>query len=157
MDRTTNIRIEINPDLPEDELVIQCRQMTDAAAQLERAVAVALSAPPSPVFFKNDTEYFFPLTDVLFFENEDDKVYAHTANDVFSTRLRLYEWEQLLPFAFIRASKSAIVNLTQIHSISRNLSAASLAEFRGSHKSVYISRFYYKALRARLDAVRSQS
>ncbi len=75
---------------------------------------------------------------------------AHTADRIFVCPYKLYELEDLLPGGFMRISKSSIVNLDYIYSITRNLSASSIVEFSGSNKRALVSRAYYKALVERL-------
>jgi len=87
----------------------------------------------------------------LFFETGHDGVYAHTAADAFKTEFKLYELQEMLPEKFVRVSKSAIVNIVHILSISRNLASSSLIRFQRSHKQIYVSRFYYKDLKHKLN------
>ena len=75
---------------------------------------------------------------------------------MLETGYKLYQLEELLPNAFLRISKSAIVNLNQVYSITRNLTASSLVEFMHSHKRVYVSRNYYKMLVERLAEKRKK-
>ena len=59
----------------------------------------------------------------------------------------------MLPLNFVRAAKSAIVNVRKIYSVTRNLAASRLIQFTGSHnshKQIYVSRYYYKEFRQRL-------
>ena len=73
---------------------------------------------------------------------------------MYETQYRLYELEEILPRYFMRVSKSTIVNLNQIYSITRNITASSLVEFYGTIKKVYVSRNYYKALIDRMGEKR---
>jgi DNA-binding LytR/AlgR family response regulator len=91
------------------------------------------------------------VEDVLFFETEGERIYAHTTNDSYIVKYRLYELENILHRHFVRVAKSAIVNIRQIYSINRNLTTSSLISFFDSHKSIYVSRSYYLQLRKRLD------
>lgn len=143
------IRIEVLDGLEEDEVVIRCAQMDETIQRIHRFIADQETAPM--VFYKDSTEFYFPLGDVLFFETEGESVYAHTAGDSFRVTHRLYELEQLLPGQFVRISKSTIVNARQVHAITRNLAAASLVELRGTHKHVYVSRRYFAALKEKLQ------
>jgi len=143
--------IEIVESLAEDEVVIRCRAVNDAVRNIQQTLS-HLSAPaPDITFFKEDREFYFPLDEVLFFETEGEHIYAHTASDAFLVKYRLYELEELLPRAFVRAAKSAIINTAKVYSVTRNLTAANLVNFRGSHKHVYVSRGYYGLLRQRLS------
>ena len=82
-------------------------------------------------------------------------VKAHTRNDIFTTKRRLYELEQILPHYFCRISKSAIVNVKEIYSITKNITASSKIEFRDTHKHIFVSRGYFKPLKSKIDEIRS--
>ena len=43
-------------------------------------------------------------------------------------------------------AKSAILNTRKVYSIHKNIAASSVVEFVDSHKQVFVSRNYYKAL-----------
>lgn len=145
------VRIELTQNPEEEEVVIRCGRV-DATVEKIRQYVLQQTREDSPVtFFKDDREYYFPLDRVLFFETDGERIYAHTADDAYRIKYRLYELEELLPDYFVRAAKSAIVNVLQIYSVQRNLSASSLVSFKGSHKQLYVSRFYFKELRRRLD------
>lgn len=147
------IRIETDADI-EEEIVIKCRQLTPEIIGLQRALSEAVSCSRQLALFRGDTEYYIETKDILFFETEGTAVMAHTAADIYETRLRLYELEELLPASFMRISKSSIVNTDRIYSINRNLTASSAVEFQGTHKQVYVSRGYYKALKEKLEEKR---
>ena len=79
---------------------------------------------------------------------------AHTRDDVYETRRKLYELEELLGGRFQRISKSAIVNVDKVYSIKRNVTSSSAIEFQRTHKQIYVSRAYYKVLREKLEEKR---
>ena len=145
------VRIEIVKNLPEDEVIIRCGRVDEKVRRLNNLIADELSSGQPITFYKDNQEFFFPLDNVLFFETEGEHIYAHTSADAYRIKFRLYELETLLPRTFTRAAKGAIVNISQVHSITRNLTASSLIKFQNSHKQVYVSRHYYGALRLRLN------
>ena len=145
------IRIEIADSIEEDEVVIRCRELNCEINEIQKAIAEKTSKLPKMAFYKDKNEYYFPLTDILFFETDNDTVYAHTAADIFKTDFKLYELQKLLPNKFVRISKSAIVNTVHILSISKNITSSSLIRFHKSHKQIYVSRLYYKDLKQRLN------
>jgi DNA-binding LytR/AlgR family response regulator len=144
------IRIEVVGGLDEDELIIRCGRADDTIRRIHQFALEETQRSEKITFFKDNQEFYFPLEQVLFFETSGEHVYAHTAADAYRIKYRLYELEELLPKEFVRASKSAIVNVRQIYSIARNLTASSLVKFVGSHKQLYVSRYYYAELRRRL-------
>lgn len=140
------ISIDIQKELTEPEITIKCAQINN---QVDMLVKLLSEQQPIP-FSKGNTDYFFEVSEVLFFETDGNKIYAHTVNDSYVVKEKLYELEQKLPLFFLRVSKSAILNTRKIHSITRNITAASLVEFVGTHKRVYVSRKYYALLRQKL-------
>ncbi len=57
-------------------------------------------------FYKESSEYFLDLADILFFET-DSKDFAHARNEAYEVKLKLYELEEILPI-FLWISKSTI-------------------------------------------------
>lgn len=145
------VRIEVADDLSEDEVLIRCGQVDESIRKLYRLLLEQTKGNPQITFYKQNQEFYFPLDDVLFFETSGEHVYAHTADDAFLIRNRLYELEQLLPITFVRAAKSTIVNVRRIYSVTKNLTSSSRIQFVGSLKEVYASRYYYRELQRRLQ------
>ena len=145
------VHIELVNDLPEDEVLIRCGRVDETIQRIEQFIREQSTACAKITFYKDNEEFYFPLDTVLFFETEGDDIYAHMVNDAYRIKYRLYELEALLPRCFIRASKSAILNIRQIYSITINITASSLVKFKNSHKQLYVSRRYYTALRQRLN------
>lgn len=145
------VRVELTDGAEEDEIVIRCGSVDDNVREICRYLAGKSGRESGVVFFKENREYYFPLGDVLFFETEGECVYAHTADDAYLVKRRLYELEQALPRYFVRVSKSAIANTRQIFSVTRDLTSVSLVRFAGSHKQIYASRHYYQGLRQQLQ------
>ena len=54
----------------------------------------------------------------------------------------------------MRVSKSTILNINHIYSISKNLASSSEIQFLNTHKQVFVSRHYYKSLILRLEEKR---
>lgn len=144
------IKIEFDEQLNEDEITIRCRELNDQIEQLQKAVREISASSGRYVFQKGETQYYLSLEEILFFEADDHRVYAHTKSEVYETKYKLYELEKILPSYFLRVSKSTILNLREVLSIRKNLTSASLVEFRNSNKKTYVSRSYYRLLETRL-------
>lgn len=148
------VKIEIETGLAETEVVIRCSQLDDSVVNLQNYIAQQSGGALLLSLYRGDTEYYVPVKDIYFFETEGKVIHAHTADQIFETPYKLYELEEQLPGGFMRISKSTIVNLDYIYSITRNLTASSAVEFTGSNKKALVSRSYYKALIERLQARR---
>lgn len=144
------IKIEVDECNPNNEIVIRCNEMTDEVKAIQTALEDLLSQHTQLAFYKDKTAYYFPVNQVLFFETEDHTICAHTATDVYVVKYKLYELESLLPSHFTRVSKSTILNINSIQSVTRHLTSSSLIEFQKTHKKVYVSRHYYKLLQTKL-------
>ena len=148
------IKIEIDESLSEDEVLIRCRGLTEQVTEIQKAVSEVVNTSQKFVFYRGNTEYYLALDEILFFETDGDGINAHTRVNIYQTKYKLYELEDLLPGCFMRISKSSIVNTNHIYSISRNLTASSVVAFAGTHKQVYVSRYYYKPLVNKLEEKR---
>lgn len=148
------IKIEIDESLSEDEVLIRCRGLTEQVTEIQKAVSEVVNTSQRFVFYRGNTEYYLALDEILFFETDGDGINAHTRDNIYQTKYKLYELEDLLPGCFMRISKSSIVNTNHIYSISRNLTASSVVAFAGTHKQVYVSRYYYKPLVNKLEEKR---
>lgn len=144
------VRIEIQSDLQEDEVIIRCAAINEKILSIQNAVSSIEQDTRSIVLYRGETEYFVPLEQLLFFETDGKNVTAHTADKMYETPYRLYELTEMLPGSFMRIAKSTIANINQIYSVARNLTASSQVEFYGSIKKVYVSRRYYKELIERM-------
>lgn len=120
------IKIEIDESAAEDEVIIRCRGLTKQVAAVQRAVRDVTNASEKILLYKGNTEYYVTLSKILFFETDENGISAHTRDEVYQTRYKLYELEDMLPGVFMRVSKSTILNTDQIYSIDRNLTASSV-------------------------------
>ncbi len=141
------IRIEIDENLTEQEVIIRAPAWNEEIHTLKERISGECIIPSMLSVRQKEREFFIPLLDILFFETENKVIFAHTCDKMLKTDYKLYELEEMLPGYFMRISKSTIVNCNHIFSITRNLTASSVVEFRDSHKQVYVSRQYYKMLR----------
>lgn len=145
------IRIELEPELSEDEVIIRASSITPEITRLENLIGESVRGNQAVEFYKGDSRVYINLEEILFFETTDDGISAHSADDCFEVKYKLYELENMLPMSFMRVSKSTIINTREIFSIERNLYASSEVSFRNTFKKVFVSRHYYKALVTKLN------
>lgn len=126
------------------QVIIKCRQIDEEILRLKSHIELfdrKLSAK------KENELYFINLSDVLYFESVDNRIYLYTEKDVLEIKQRLYELEYLLSDKdFIRISKSQIVNIQKIASLKPELNRTILATMCNGEK-LSISRKYVKPLR----------
>lgn len=144
------IRIEVDNRIEENEVIVRCNELNDEIKNIQNILTEILSKSKQIIFYKGSTEYYISLDSILFFETEDSGISAHTINNVYLVKYKLYELEDILPSNFLRVSKSTILNINHIYSITRNITSASVVEFKNTHKKVFVSRHYYKVLQFKL-------
>ncbi len=147
------IRIEmVEPG--EEEIILRVSELNETVGRIQKSVSEITSGKSALTLYKNDTQYYIELNQILFFETTGNSICAHTAKDFFTSKNKLYELEEILPSSFMRVSKSTILNIRHVYSITRNITASSEVEFRNTHKKVYVSRNYYKELINKLEEKR---
>ncbi len=147
------IRLEFDNGAQEPEIVIRCKELTDDVLRIQRILADNTKGD-DVVFYKNNSRCYFPLNDVLFFESGEHEICAHTTNDVYTVKEKLYTLEDKLPRNFVRISKSAILNTLHVFSLEKHITSYSTVSFNKSQKQAFVSRNYLKDLLARLDETR---
>ena len=146
------VRIELDPQMDEPEMIIRAPRLTEDVARLQQLILEQKMTPLT--FYKDRSEYFVDVSEILFFETDGEKIYGHTREEAYEVRQKLYELEEILPIAFCRISKSTIVNAKQIYSIEKSFSGTSIVNFYQTHKQVHVSRHYYQLLKERLKEMR---
>lgn len=141
------IRIDIDENNV-DEIIIKCKKITSEITDIQNLLK---NSNKKIIFYKDNVEYYLELSNILFFETEDNFVNAHTRDNVFQTKYKLYELEKILPNSFMRVSKSTILNVQHIYSINHSITSSSVVEFTNTYKKVYVSRLYYKILKEKLE------
>ncbi|MDF2595526.1 MAG: response regulator of the LytR/AlgR family [Clostridia bacterium] len=144
------IQIEVDKKIKENEVIIRCSELSEEIRVLQTMLDELLFRRKPITFYKGETEYYLSLEEILFFDTAESGVCAHTTHQIYNVKYKLYELEELLPGYFMRISKSAILNINHIYSITHSLSSSSKVEFQNTHKQVYVSRYYYKPLKIKL-------
>ncbi|MGL5151606.1 MAG: LytTR family DNA-binding domain-containing protein [Clostridium sp.] len=144
------IKIEADENIQYEEVIIRCKELNEDILKIQVALNELLSQKTQIAFYKEEKEFYFSLDKIIFFESEGEIINGHAKEDVYEVKYKLYELEEILPKSFIRVSKSTILNVKYIYSITKNITSSSLVEFSGTHKKVYVSRRYFKVLKEKL-------
>ncbi|MBR2582463.1 MAG: LytTR family transcriptional regulator DNA-binding domain-containing protein [Oscillospiraceae bacterium] len=132
----------------ERELVlIRCRAVTENVREI---AAFVKSRQGSLTGTQAAKQYELAVSDLYYIESVDGKTFLYTKDQVYETPYRIYELESLLRAkAFLRVSKSTLLNLMKIRSIRPALNGR-LAAMLQSGEEVIISRNYVKDLKSAL-------
>ena len=105
------------PEISETEVEIRYREKDHEVDNLVRVISSSTDVIPG-INDKGDTEMIY-ISQILYIEAVDRDVFAYKADGVYKIRKTLYELEDdLKEKFFVRISKSTIVNIKAVSSIS---------------------------------------
>jgi DNA-binding LytR/AlgR family response regulator len=133
------VRIKHISDKANECLIIECVEVTP---DIESIRSYALTKGTTLTGSVNERVYQFNLSDVFYFEAVDERVFAYTKSKSYELKIRLYELENAYADKhFVRCSKSFIINLINLESISPALNGRFTAHMKNGEK-IIISRQY---------------
>ncbi|MBE5961817.1 MAG: LytTR family transcriptional regulator [Lachnospiraceae bacterium] len=141
------ILIEDPSDGEEDTIIIRCRQLDDRLLQF---IYEAKMRKEKLTGLLGGTIHLIDPTSVFYFEAVDNRVFIYCKEQVYESRLKLYEIEAMFrDTSFFRASKSCILNLDKISNITSAFNGRLETTLKNNEK-VIISRQYVPALKEKL-------
>ena len=133
------VQIKQISDKSDECLIIECVEVTP---DIERIQSYALTTGTTLTGSADERIYQFNLSDVFYFEAVDERVFAYTKARSYELKIRLYELENAYADKhFIRCSKSFVINLLKLESISPALNGRFTAQMKNGEK-IIISRQY---------------
>jgi len=140
------IVMEEPPEGEEEQIIIRCRRMTP---ELLRALAL-LKAQDTLIAYDGNEIHRLRPDGIYYIDTVDNKTFIYLKDKVYESKQKLYELENSLANSdFLRVSKSVILNLRKIKSLSPALSGRFEALLDNGEK-VIISRQYMGDLKKRL-------
>lgn len=130
----------------EEQVIIECTEITPEVRDI-RAYALSKGTTLTGTAMESKLERF-ELQEVYYFEALDEKVFAYTKDKVYEIKSRLYEVEEAYAaYHFVRCSKSVVINLMLLGSISPALNGRFYAYMKNGEK-LMISRQYAPAIKS---------
>jgi DNA-binding LytR/AlgR family response regulator len=131
----------------EDQIIIRCKELNETLLKLISELKLGQKKFAG---MKDGNIIMIEPSSVYYFEGVDNKVFMYCKQNVYETKLKLYEIEEEYSnTTFFRASKSVILNVSKIKSISPAYSGRFEALLFNGEK-VVISRQYVPDLRKKL-------
>lgn len=135
--------VDIGPD-EEEELILKCRFLDD---ELVKIINRFKQGGTKLTVYKDGGMFFVEPAEVFYFESVDQKVFAYCVSEVYQVRSKLYELLDELPgWIFVRVSKSVILNINKIKSLTPAFGGRYEAMLKNGEK-VIISRQYVSSLK----------
>ena len=141
------ITIEDRPGGGEDEIIIRCKHVDEHLLKL----VYALKAGQEKLTATKGTDIVQVMPkEIFYFEAVDNKVFLYLEKDVYETKQKLYELEERFRGTdFVRVSKSVILNLSKVKSLSPAFNGRFEATMKNGEKLI-VSRAYVPALKEKL-------
>lgn len=137
---------KVGKEKPE-EVEIRCHEMTEEVREI---VAFVKTRQGQLTGMLEGKQFEIAVTDLAYVEAVDNKVFLYTQKQVYETRQKLYELEELLREKyFLRVSKSLLLNLMKVQSIKPAMNGRMLAVLRGGEE-IIITRKYVAELKKAL-------
>ncbi len=137
---------DCNPD-EDDQIIIRCKEMNETILKI---ISELKMEQKKLTGMKEGNITVIDPANVYYFEGVDNKVFFYCKQNVYETKLKLYEIEQEYQNTnFFRASKSVILNASKIKSVSPAYSGRFEALLYNGEK-VVISRQYVPELKKKL-------
>ena len=137
---------KIEHDKPET-VEIHCYDVSDDVLEI---VAFVKSRQGKISGIADEKQYEIAVPDILYIESVDNKGFIYTVENVYETKQKLYELEEILKEKrFLRISKSMILNLMKVNAIKPALNGRLIAVLK-TGEQVVISRKYVSELKKAL-------
>lgn len=138
----------IDPALgEEEEVIIKCHAISDDVQRLIQKIKLGDN---KIVGYIAGDIHLLDTDAIYYFETVDNKVFAYCEEQVYEVKEKLYELENLLEMtSFMRISKSTILNLNKVKSLSPAFGGRFEATLDNGERTI-ISRQYVPVLKERL-------
>ncbi len=144
------ITIQINENTKETEIAITCNTLTP---EIEKMIATLRMLDQQMMVAKGEENYLLDVAKIAYIEAVERKTFVYTADDVYESKLKLYEMEErLCQSGFFRVSKSCLVHLRFIKSLKNDV-ARKLRLTLMNGEQIMVSRQYADEIKKRLGVL----
>lgn len=138
--------LKIAKEIPET-VEIRCHQIN---TQVREIAAFVESRQGQITGSCDGMQYEIPIMNIYYVEAVDNRVFLYCSKQIYETKRRLYEIEDILVGKnFLRVSKSVVLNLMKVKAIRPAMNGRFLAILLNDEE-IIISRKYVSALKNKL-------
>ena len=144
------ITININADVKDTDVVINCNQLSP---EIERVLATLRILNQQMMVTKDNETHILDVPEIIYVEAIDRKTFVYTKNEIYESKLKLYEMEEkLIKCGFFRVSKSCLVQLQYIKSLKNDIDRKIRLTLK-SGEQIMVSRQYADEMKRRLGVI----
>lgn len=144
------ITIRTEASLEETKVEIVCRELTQ---EVEELLATIRMMNQQITAEKDGEMHLVNAAKIVYIEAVERKTFVYTEEDVYESKLRLYEMEErLMNSGFLRISKSCLVQLKYIKSLKNDLNRKLRLTLENGEQ-IMVSRQYAEEIKKRLGVI----
>lgn len=144
------ITIQIDEHVRDTEIAVTCNKLSP---EIEKMLATLRMLDQQLMVSKEDESYLLDVEKIAYIEAVERKTFVYTAEDVYESKLKLYEMEErLCQSGFFRVSKNTLVHLKFIKSIKNDI-ARKLRLTLVNGEQIMVSRQYADEMKKRLGVM----
>ena len=142
------VEIRIDSTVRETKVIVLTDRMTDEVNEIVRKISEA--EPAMLAGFREDTVTVLDPEEIYRIYAANGKVFAVTAKEEYSLRMRLYEAEERFRgSSFVRISNSEMINLKTVRSFDLSLAGTICVSLKNG-ETAYVSRRYVSRIKEAL-------
>lgn len=144
------ITINIDDKINETKIDINCRELTP---EIENIIATLRIMNQQMLVVKDGENFLQDVNKIIYIEAVERKTFVYTEDDVYESKLKLYEMEERLCHSgFFRVSKSCLVHLKFIKSIKNDIERKLRLTMKNGEQ-IIVSRQYAEEIKKRLGVM----
>ena len=144
------ITIQIDDKIRDTEIVVTCNKLTP---EIEKMLATLRMLDQQLMVTKEEENYLLDVAKIAYIEAVERKTFVYTAEDVYESKLKLYEMEErLCQSGFFRVSKNTLVHLRFIKSLKNDI-ARKIRLTLVNGEQIMVSRQYADEIKKRLGVI----
>lgn len=138
------VEIKVSDDVPETNIVIYTKEITEEITQV--AAAIKNAAGKIVTVCENGRIIVLRPEEIYMVRVENEKTVVYGKTQSYSCSKRLYEIEEIMGNDFMRISKSVLINLNYLDCVEPSFNGMMLLKLKNNSKD-YVSRKYLPALK----------
>ncbi len=144
------ITIQIDEQLQDTEIAVTCNRLSP---EIEKMIATLRMLDQQLAVTKEDENFLLDVEKIAYIEAVERKTFVYTDDDVYESKLKLYEMEErLCRSGFFRVSKNTLVHLRFIKSLKNDI-ARKLRLTLLNGEQIMVSRQYADEIKKRLGVM----
>ena len=141
------IRVIEDADISDDDIEIHVNKKDDLIDKIIDQINIGYNSIEGT---KDKVVYKIEFSNIYYFESVDNKTFIYTRSDIYQSRKKLYELEEMLQDSFfLRISKSCIINTAVIINAKAQFNGRILVQLKNGENAL-VSKHYIKSFRNKM-------